>query len=154
MFIQVLTAKEKKTQLDDRTKITELFAVALPQLLAKVHLCNIRIFLRNYKLCLEMPCRFLSECLPNITVMSCHDFLFILKYSIDAEKVTNLLQLPQYFDLEIYTTGRLEKVQCFLCVKTPRRKIIGLVHLILFVYIFGTSNTKGNLHLMCLFYFL
>jgi len=34
----VLTAKEKKTQLDDRTKITELFAVALPQLLAKVSL--------------------------------------------------------------------------------------------------------------------
>lgn len=32
----MLTAKEKKTQLDDRTRITELFAVALPQLLAKV----------------------------------------------------------------------------------------------------------------------
>uniref|UniRef100_A0A8C6Y6Z2 Stromal antigen 2 n=1 Tax=Naja naja TaxID=35670 RepID=A0A8C6Y6Z2_NAJNA len=62
---RVLTAKEKKTLLDDRTKITELFAIALPQLLAK--------------------------------------------YSVDAEKVTNLLQLPQYFDLEIYTTGRLEK---------------------------------------------
>ncbi|XP_048369702.1 cohesin subunit SA-2 [Sphaerodactylus townsendi] len=62
---RVLTAKEKKAQLDDRTRITELFAMALPQLLAK--------------------------------------------YSIDAEKVTNLLQLPQYFDLEIYTTGRLEK---------------------------------------------
>lgn len=29
---------------------------------------------------------------------------------MDAEKVTNLLQLPQFFDLEIYTTGRLEKV--------------------------------------------
>ncbi|XP_046906414.1 cohesin subunit SA-2a isoform X1 [Hypomesus transpacificus] len=62
---RVLTAKEKKTQLDDRTKITEIFAVALPLLLAK--------------------------------------------YSVDAEKVTNLLQLPQFFDLEIYTTGRLEK---------------------------------------------
>uniref|UniRef100_A0AAY4ARS7 Cohesin subunit SA n=1 Tax=Denticeps clupeoides TaxID=299321 RepID=A0AAY4ARS7_9TELE len=62
---RVLTAKEKKTQLDDRTRITEMFAVALPLLLAK--------------------------------------------YSVDAEKVTNLLQLPQYFDLEIYTTGRLEK---------------------------------------------
>ncbi|XP_075040469.1 cohesin subunit SA-2 isoform X2 [Mixophyes fleayi] len=62
---RVLTAKEKKTQLDDKTRITELFAVSLPQLLAK--------------------------------------------YSVDAEKVTNLLQLPQYFDLEIYTTGRLEK---------------------------------------------
>uniref|UniRef100_A0A096LSD3 Cohesin subunit SA n=1 Tax=Poecilia formosa TaxID=48698 RepID=A0A096LSD3_POEFO len=62
---RVMTAKEKKTQLDDRTRITELFAVALPPLLAK--------------------------------------------YAVDAEKVTNLLQLPQYFDLEIYTTGRLEK---------------------------------------------
>uniref|UniRef100_A0A8C6M8N5 STAG2 cohesin complex component n=1 Tax=Nothobranchius furzeri TaxID=105023 RepID=A0A8C6M8N5_NOTFU len=62
---RVMTAKEKKTQLDDRTRLTELFAVALPPLLAK--------------------------------------------YAVDAEKVTNLLQLPQYFDLEIYTTGRLEK---------------------------------------------
>uniref|UniRef100_A0A672PDQ2 Cohesin subunit SA n=1 Tax=Sinocyclocheilus grahami TaxID=75366 RepID=A0A672PDQ2_SINGR len=31
------------------------------------------------------------------------------KQSVDPEKVTNLLQFPQYFDLEIYTTGRLEK---------------------------------------------
>uniref|UniRef100_A0A671NTS6 Cohesin subunit SA n=1 Tax=Sinocyclocheilus anshuiensis TaxID=1608454 RepID=A0A671NTS6_9TELE len=62
---RVLTAKEKKTQLDDRTRMTELFAISLPALLAK--------------------------------------------YSVDAEKVTNLLQLPQFFDLEIYTTGRLEK---------------------------------------------
>uniref|UniRef100_A0A8C0YSP2 Cohesin subunit SA n=2 Tax=Cyprinidae TaxID=7953 RepID=A0A8C0YSP2_CYPCA len=62
---RVLTAKEKKTQLDDRTRMTEIFAIALPALLAK--------------------------------------------YSVDAEKVTNLLQLPQFFDLEIYTTGRLEK---------------------------------------------
>lgn len=46
-------------------------------------------------------------------------FFLNSKYSIDAEKVTNLLQLPQYFDLEIYTTGRLEKVQCFLCIKKP-----------------------------------
>uniref|UniRef100_A0AAX7VKV8 Cohesin subunit SA n=1 Tax=Astatotilapia calliptera TaxID=8154 RepID=A0AAX7VKV8_ASTCA len=30
-------------------------------------------------------------------------------YAVDGEKVTNLLQLPQFFDLEIYTTGRLEK---------------------------------------------
>lgn len=33
------------------------------------------------------------------------------QYAVDAEKVTNLLQLPQFFDLEIYTTGRLEKVR-------------------------------------------
>ena len=32
----MLTAKEKKTQLDDKTRMTELFAVALPPLLAKV----------------------------------------------------------------------------------------------------------------------
>lgn len=40
---QVMTAKEKKTQLDDRTRMTELFAVALPPLLAKVgfNLCNL-----------------------------------------------------------------------------------------------------------------
>ncbi|XP_016143815.1 cohesin subunit SA-2-like [Sinocyclocheilus grahami] len=30
-------------------------------------------------------------------------------YSVDPDKVTNLLQFPQYFDLEIYPTGRLEK---------------------------------------------
>ncbi|XP_057204848.1 cohesin subunit SA-2 isoform X1 [Triplophysa rosa] len=62
---RVLTAKEKKSQLDDRTRMTEIFSTALPALLAK--------------------------------------------YCVDAEKLTNLLQLPQFFDLEIYTTGRLEK---------------------------------------------
>ncbi|KAF4795310.1 Cohesin subunit SA-1 [Turdus rufiventris] len=31
------------------------------------------------------------------------------RYSADAEKVANLLQIPQYFDLEIYSTGRMEK---------------------------------------------
>lgn len=39
--------------------------------------------------------------------------MFVLQYAVDAEKVTNLLQLPQFFDLEIYTTGRLEKVRHF-----------------------------------------
>lgn len=38
------------------------------------------------------------------------NIFFPWQYSVDAEKVTNLLQLPQFFDLEIYTTGRLEKV--------------------------------------------
>lgn len=36
IFDQVMTAKEKKTHLDDKTRMTELFAVALPPLLAKV----------------------------------------------------------------------------------------------------------------------
>ena len=41
---QVMTAKEKKTQLDDRTRITELFAVSLPPLLAKVGYSGLFLF--------------------------------------------------------------------------------------------------------------
>uniref|UniRef100_A0A6J0TXW5 Cohesin subunit SA n=1 Tax=Pogona vitticeps TaxID=103695 RepID=A0A6J0TXW5_9SAUR len=33
----------------------------------------------------------------------------LAKYSADAEKVTSLLQIPHYFDLEMYSTGILEK---------------------------------------------
>ncbi|XP_043351706.1 LOW QUALITY PROTEIN: cohesin subunit SA-2-like [Dermochelys coriacea] len=62
---KILSAKEKKIQLEDCSKITEHFIVVLPQLLAK--------------------------------------------YSADAEKVANLLQIPQYYDLDVYSTGRLEK---------------------------------------------
>ncbi|XP_053565729.1 cohesin subunit SA-1 [Bombina bombina] len=62
---RVLTAKERKTQIDDRNKLTDHFIVTLPMLLSK--------------------------------------------YSADAEKVANLLQIPQYFDLELYSTGRMEK---------------------------------------------
>lgn len=93
-----MTAKEKKTQLDDRTRITELFAVSLPPLLAKVGLI-ILCFL------LEYTWRAFLFCFQNFLPY----FLFC-QYAVDAEKVTNLLQLPQFFDLEIYTTGRLEKV--------------------------------------------
>eukprot|EP00918_Siedleckia_nematoides_P083545 GHVU01183142.1.p1 GENE.GHVU01183142.1~~GHVU01183142.1.p1 ORF type:complete len:1040 (+),score=187.25 GHVU01183142.1:368-3121(+) len=35
--------------------------------------------------------------------------LLLAKYTVDAEKVANLLQVPLYFDLEIYTTSRQEK---------------------------------------------
>nr|XP_021143323.1 cohesin subunit SA-2 isoform X3 [Columba livia] len=31
------------------------------------------------------------------------------KYSTDAQKVANLLQIPQYYDLDVYRTGHLEK---------------------------------------------
>lgn len=34
----------------------------------------------------------------------------VFQYNVDAEKVANLLQIPLYFDLEIYTTSRQEKV--------------------------------------------
>nr|KAG5693533.1 hypothetical protein BaRGS_019859 [Batillaria attramentaria] len=33
----------------------------------------------------------------------------LLKYLMDPEKVANLLQIPQYFDLDIYTSSRQEK---------------------------------------------
>ncbi|ELU02222.1 hypothetical protein CAPTEDRAFT_182123 [Capitella teleta] len=33
----------------------------------------------------------------------------LAKYNVDAEKVVNLLTIPLYFDLEIYTTSRQEK---------------------------------------------
>lgn len=49
IYDQVMTAKEKKTQLDDRTRMTELFAVALPPLLAKVcAMCS--VFLTSNRL--------------------------------------------------------------------------------------------------------
>lgn len=35
--------------------------------------------------------------------------LLLGKYIADAEKVANLLLIPQYFDIEIYTTSRQEK---------------------------------------------
>ncbi|NWT01984.1 STAG2 protein, partial [Mionectes macconnelli] len=33
----------------------------------------------------------------------------LAKYSADAQKVANLLQIPQYYDLEVYSTGHKEK---------------------------------------------
>uniref|UniRef100_A0A3B3Y4F2 Cohesin subunit SA n=1 Tax=Poecilia mexicana TaxID=48701 RepID=A0A3B3Y4F2_9TELE len=35
--------------------------------------------------------------------------VFMSQYCVDIDKVTSLLQIPKYFDLDIYTTGRLEK---------------------------------------------
>ncbi|XP_062982391.1 cohesin subunit SA-2-like isoform X2 [Elgaria multicarinata webbii] len=62
---KILSAKEKKIQVEDCSKITEHFVVVLPQLLAK--------------------------------------------YSVDAGKLTNLLQIPQYFDSALYSNGHLDK---------------------------------------------
>lgn len=36
LYLQILSVKEKKIQLEDCTKITEHFIMVLPQLLAKV----------------------------------------------------------------------------------------------------------------------
>lgn len=38
LYSQVLTAKERKTQIDDKNKLTEHFIMALPMLLSKVRL--------------------------------------------------------------------------------------------------------------------
>ncbi|XP_056597588.1 cohesin subunit SA-1a [Triplophysa dalaica] len=62
---RVLTAKERKTQIDDKNKLTEHFIMALPMILSK--------------------------------------------YQTDAEKVANLLQIPTFFDLDVYSAGRMEK---------------------------------------------
>uniref|UniRef100_A0A4X2L9M1 Cohesin subunit SA n=1 Tax=Vombatus ursinus TaxID=29139 RepID=A0A4X2L9M1_VOMUR len=62
---KVLTAKERRTQMEECARMTERFIVVLPELLAK--------------------------------------------YSSDIEKVTNFLQIPQYYNLNVYVTGRLEK---------------------------------------------
>ena len=36
--------------------------------------------------------------------------MWFFQYIMDAEKIANLLTIPQYFDLDIYTTSRQEKV--------------------------------------------
>jgi len=36
--------------------------------------------------------------------------IVLLQYEMDEEKVANLLQIPLYFDLEIYVASRQEKV--------------------------------------------
>lgn len=51
------------------------------------------------------------------TYISSFDGFYFLQYSADAEKVANLLQIPQFFDLELYSTGRMEKV----CLRSPKR---------------------------------
>lgn len=39
-------------------------------------------------------------------------FLSVLpQYQTDSEKVGNLLQIPQFFDLDVYSAGRMEKVR-------------------------------------------
>ncbi|XP_053099789.1 cohesin subunit SA-3 isoform X3 [Hemicordylus capensis] len=62
---KVSSARERKTQAEDRLRLTQHLIPLLPQLLAK--------------------------------------------FSADAEKVVPLLEAPRYFDLTLYSTGRLEK---------------------------------------------
>lgn len=39
------------------------------------------------------------------------------KYRADPEKLANLLAIPQYFELDIYTTSRQETVSTFPIIK-------------------------------------
>lgn len=46
-----------------------------------------------------------------IEIPAMHSYpVFSLQYSTDTQKVANLLQIPQYYDLDVYSTGHLEKV--------------------------------------------
>ncbi|CAI5778694.1 cohesin subunit SA-3 [Podarcis lilfordi] len=62
---KVLSARERKVQVEDRLRLTQHLIPLLPLLLAK--------------------------------------------FSADAEKVVYLLEVPRYFDLTLYSSGRLEK---------------------------------------------
>ena len=82
-----------------------MFAVALPLLLAKVIVSFFTdVISETYTHCGKF------ECSPFTQPLS----FFPSQYCVDIDKVTNLLQIPKYFDLDIYTTGRLEKVCAFL----------------------------------------
>uniref|UniRef100_A0AAR2LTA2 SCD domain-containing protein n=1 Tax=Pygocentrus nattereri TaxID=42514 RepID=A0AAR2LTA2_PYGNA len=52
-----------------------------------------------------------SHCTLHTTVYALlHSYCILLySYQADSEKVANLLQIPQYFNLDIYSTGRMEK---------------------------------------------
>lgn len=49
---------------------------------------------------------------------------------MDGEKVANLLQIPQYFDLDIYTTSRQEKVRDWL----SKQIIVNILHLAVYSF--------------------
>ena len=40
--------------------------------------------------------------------------IFVMQYVMDEEKIANLLQIPLYYDLEIYVSSRQEKVRLIL----------------------------------------
>lgn len=81
---KVLSAKEQKMVTDDKQTLTAHFIQTLPPLLKKVPKLN------------QVMLNFIISTL-------------ILQYLPDPEKIANLLVIPQYFDLEIYTTSRQEK---------------------------------------------
>ena len=55
--------------------------------------------------------------------------LLLSKYIADPEKVANLLLIPQFFDLEIYTTSRQEKVKQHT-IQTPSFELNLIKHTI------------------------
>ncbi|KAG9334166.1 hypothetical protein JZ751_009079, partial [Albula glossodonta] len=97
---RVLTAKERKTQIDDKNKLTEHFIMALPMLLSK-------------RDCVPLAHRLAQSsalCQSALAaVLTCAAVSVPLQYQADSEKVANLLQIPQFFDLDVYSAGRMEK---------------------------------------------
>lgn len=58
---------------------------------------------------------------------------FLSQYCVDIDKVTSLLQIPKYFDLDIYTTGRLEKVsfKYLVILEQIKRWLTGLIYAVI-----------------------
>jgi len=56
----------------------------------------------------------LWNCLMLVCCTYCCELVVVLQYEVDEEKVANLLQIPIYFDLEIYVASRQEKVSLYV----------------------------------------
>lgn len=72
---------------------------------------------------------------------------------MDGEKVTNLLQLPQFFDLEIYTTGRLEKVRQIGLSDSAnqiRTNWINVFNILMWLFITHTHTHYANISYLSL----
>lgn len=67
--------------------------------------------------------------------------LLLSKYLADSEKVANLMLIPQYFDLEIYTTSRQEQVTILLQRSRFRNYTDCMMTINLFLYFFLFDNS-------------
>ena len=69
---------------------------------------------------------------------------------MDPEKVANLLQIPLYFDLDIYTSGRQEKVKKKKL--TSLKSVLSLKMIHISILIFTKAMTK-IMSLLNIFFF-
>lgn len=70
--------------------------------------------------------------------------MLLLRFGADSEKLTNLLSIPQYFDLGIYTTSRLENVSIlfFLFCKYISFKFMNIIFYLSFLQNLQALLTK------------